>query len=888
MSQYRDDLKRLRRTLSDQFSIRGKLIAIILFVSLLSLLAAYATISYFQFSNLKKELIRDTQVSAQFISESCVRPLLYSYKEEARSIVSKIGNMPSISQAVILDNEGHLFAVYSRQGGTPDPGTMQYVKEEKILYQGEKLLVFHPVVYHGEQLGSVSILADTDQLSQRIRQYIMFLIFVSLLTGILAFVAAYILQDIISGPILKLAAIAENISPENREDIKANYDKKDEIGTLYRSFNTMMMRIKTQLNERNSAIEALKSGEKKYREIFNSPSDAIIIHDALTTRILEVNQAMLDIYRYDSEEEVIGKFSAEFAPDTTVRGRLLREEFQHTLLTRHDGHLEKEVTRKDGSHFWAELAFRRTIIEDRDHIVVTVRDISNRKLNENELARFQTVIEQSTESILLINPDGVIDYVNPAFYKNTGFERNEILGNRPDIFRETFAEDEIFNDIWHTVRKGKMWSGIVRNRIRDGHLMTYETTISPYFESGGHIAGYMAILHNITESIRLEEQLRQSQKLESLGTLAGGIAHDFNNILTAIIGYNDLALMKVAENLQLDNELQEISMASQRARDLVNQILTFSRKKDKEIVPVKFSHIVGEALQLVRSSIPRTIDIEEIIESKSYILADPVEIHQIVMNLCTNAYQAMKETGGKLVVKLHNFSVSENDPVIGAPVAPGKYVLLDVKDTGPGIPKSIIKNIFDPYFTTKKSGEGTGLGLAVVHGIVNSCKGHISVYSEADKGTLFRVYLPIYDQSPGIKSKTPAAAETTGGTEHILYVDDEDKIVELAQRALPLFGYRVSSFTKSPDALQAFTEDPRAYDLVVTDLTMPEMTGDALTRKMLAIRKDVPIIICTGFSDTLTVEKAKEIGAVEFISKPIVLSDLNRLIRKYLDKKKSE
>jgi signal transduction histidine kinase len=385
----------------------------------------------------------------------------------------------------------------------------------------------------------------------------------------------------------------------------------------------------------------------------------------------------------------------------------------------------------------------------------------------------------------------------------------------------------------------------------------------------------------IEERKKAEARLRQTQKMEAIGTLAGGIAHDFNNILSSILGFTELAQMRVPKDHEIQSDLAQIFNAGNRAKDLVQQILTFSRKTDQELKPVQVRLIVLEALKLLRASIPTTINIKQNVVSKSLVMGDPTQIHQVLMNLCTNAAHAMQEADSTLSVDL---SDAEIDPLFARKhpgMEPGPHLKLTVGDTGCGIPEDVLHRVFDPFFTTKTKGEGTGMGLSVVHGIVTSHKGAITVTSEPDKGSTFTLFFPVIKplQPLGERAESPVLK----GSERVLFVDDEAPIVELGERVLKSLGYTVIACSNSPEALEHIRNDPGAVDLVVTDMTMPHMTGDVLAREMLRIRPDLPIILCTGFSSKIDERKATEMGIRAFVSKPILRAELASAIRTLLD-----
>jgi nitrogen-specific signal transduction histidine kinase/ActR/RegA family two-component response regulator len=386
------------------------------------------------------------------------------------------------------------------------------------------------------------------------------------------------------------------------------------------------------------------------------------------------------------------------------------------------------------------------------------------------------------------------------------------------------------------------------------------------------------------EKARLQIQLQQAQKMEAIGTLAGGIAHDFNNILAPIIGCTELSLDDASDNTFLYENLQQVLKAGMRAKDLVQQILTFSRQANQELKPLRVQTIIKEVLKLTRSTLPSTIQIQQHISNQcGLVMADATQIHQIAMNLITNAYHAMEQTGGKLEVMLKEVALTSDD-LKNPDLMPGTYVCLTVTDTGIGMEKSIVDRIFDPYYTTKEKEKGTGLGLSVVHGIVKEFGGDISVHSEPGKGTVFHVYLPVIKaQAEAFEIET--VEPVLKGTEKILLVDDEDQIIRMEKHMLAKLGYQVTAITSSIEALELFRKDPEHFDLIITDMTMPNMTGLKFSQKIFEKRPDIPIIICTGFSEAIDDHKVKHFGIRGYVMKPVVRRELARKIREALDKK---
>ncbi len=502
--------------------------------------------------------------------------------------------------------------------------------------------------------------------------------------------------------------------------------------------------------------------------------------------------------------------------------------------------------------------------------------------------QYRTVIEQSNDMIWTLDRKGNLTFYNKRSEELSGHRLKDWLGKSfvPLIVEEDLT---IVMDVFKKTLNGKPQHYEVQVRKRDGNILILSVNTAPIMKDS-EVDGTISFGHDITERKRVEEEkskleakLRQAQKTEAIGTLAGGIAHDFNNILFPIIGYIEMTMEDVSVGSNARKNLGEALKAAKRAKDLVQQILTFSRRSEHEIKPLKVQVIVQEALKLIRCLLPATIEIHQNIDNDcGLVLADPGQIHQIIMNLCTNAYHAMEEKGGIIKVNLSDIKLKEDD-LTDSDMTPGPYLLLKVSDTGQGMEKDVIERIFDPYFTTKEKDNGTGLGLPVVYGIVKEYEGDIRVYSESGKGTVFTIYLPqIMDDS--VLPDTLPDEKFPTGYEHVLFVDNEKQIIDIVQQILHRLGYRVTAIESSLDALEVFRAQPDNFDIVITDMTMPKMTGDKLAEELLKIRPDIPIILCTGFSETISEEKAKALGIREFILKPIAMNRLANILRKVLDK----
>ncbi|MHC1744212.1 MAG: response regulator [Syntrophobacteraceae bacterium] len=514
---------------------------------------------------------------------------------------------------------------------------------------------------------------------------------------------------------------------------------------------------------------------------------------------------------------------------------------------------------------------------------VIAQDVTEQKEQQQKVLRLATAIEQAGEGFLLVDREHAIRYANPAFEKLTGHPLEEIRNESIRTILSPRHDDAFYREIFETVLAGETWIGTIEQLRRDGSACVTETTVSPVQDPSGALSDYVVIVRDVSKLASLEQQVRQMQKMEAIGTLAGGIAHDFNNILAPIIGYTEMMLITGVLDSRLQRYLGEVLKAALRARDLVQQILAFSRQAELERTPVRVSLIVKEALKLLRASVPSSIEIQARVAKDAEplaVLADPTQIHQIVMNLCANARDAMQGVAGLMEVSL---TCEEVEAGVTGPfrqTSPGSYVKLSVKDTGSGMDALLQTRIFEPYFTTKAPGKGTGMGLAVVYGIVKSLGGTISVESVQGNGTVFHVLFPCLRAKR--ESVEEAAAPLLTGNGHILLVDDEAMVVETTRRQLTRLGYGVTALTGAREALTAFAVRPEHFDLVMTDFTMPHMTGMELTRELLAIRPDIPIILCTGFSEDVSPEEAKAKGIREFLMKPLAIRQLAESLRRVL------
>ncbi len=507
-------------------------------------------------------------------------------------------------------------------------------------------------------------------------------------------------------------------------------------------------------------------------------------------------------------------------------------------------------------------------------------------LRESE-AKYRSLIQNSNDAIYLL-VEGKFEIINRRFSEMFGVTPEEVREPSFNFLQMVAPRSQpLLAERMQMAQRGEVpppryeFTAVTK----DGKEVEVETSVSRIPYRGG--IATQGILRDITERKRLEAQLHQAQKMEAIGTLAGGIAHDFNNILMAMLGYAEMAKIDLMEGTPARGDMEEVLKAGRRAKDLVRQILAFSRQIDQERQPVQLHHVIKEALKLLRASLPTTIEIRQNIDTDcGAVLADPTQIHQVLMNLCGNAHHAMREKGGILGVELTSLDVDADQAMLVPNLRAGPYVRLTVSDTGHGMDRATMERIFEPFFTTKAVGEGTGMGLATVHGIVTSHNGAITVYSEPGDGTTFHIYLPRLESKVQDAQPQPEAVPT--GKERILFVDDEASLARLGKQMLERLGYDVTARTSSVEALEAFRAKSDMYDLVITDQTMPNITGLELAEEMMQIRPDIPVILATGFSETISPEKAKQHGIREYIMKPIAARELAVITRQVLDEIEKE
>ena len=725
----------------------------------------------------------------------------------------------------------------------------------------------------------------------------------------------------------------------HRKKIEGNLEKaKNELDQRVQERTAQLFDMNSQLEkeigERIIAEKSVRHSEEQYRGVVESSKDAIISIDQ-KTRIIHWNHAAETIFGYTSKD-ALGKSISIIIPEKYKRQH--RDGVRRFLETGKPAIIGKTIEtqgqQKNGGLIPIELSLSAFQKSSEWIFTSTIRDVSKRKATQMALLRNHDT--QKAINILLSKSAGN-EPLNPILEECLDlilFLPWLTIESKGCIFllgdeKETLvmrAQRNLSSDVLK--RCGKIEFGsclcgkaavekklVFASRIDDRHDILFEGMtdhghycvpilsedivlglINIYVQAGqmydenaaeflkdvaNALAGIIMRRHVEKEKINLQRQIQQTHKMESVGTLAGGIAHDFNNILFPVLGYTEMLLTDIPEDSPWRDSLKGIYAGALRAKTLVKQILTFSRQDKNEMILMKIQPIIKEALKLIRATIPTTIEIKQNIDVDCGVIkADPIQIHQIVMNLSTNAYHAMEKEGGVMEVGVKEIQFGEYD-ILTPDMIPGPYVCLTISDTGRGMDKELSQKIFDPFFTTKEIGKGTGMGLSVVHGIVNSMGGTIHVYSEPGKGTKFNVYFPgekKFLQEQIKHYKTPIK----GRREHILLVDDEESIIIMEKRMLERLDYQVTTCTSSLEALEAFRAQPDKFDLVITDMAMPNMPGDKLSAELIKIRPDISILICTGFSETMSEEKAVSLGIKGFLLKPIVMQDLAQKIREVI------
>jgi PAS domain S-box-containing protein len=635
------------------------------------------------------------------------------------------------------------------------------------------------------------------------------------------------------------------------------------------------------ITERKRMQDALRKSEETFAMAFlSNPAISMLFYlEAEGNRIADVNEAFEQVTGY-RREEVVGRMSKHFALWVDP-GKF--DEYRTLLQT--DGrvrNLEFRFYTKTGEIRTGLMFSESLALEGKACVISTTIDITEQKKAEQARTTLVTAIEQASEAIVITDLAGTIQYCNPAFEKVTGYSKQEAIGQNSRVLKSGKHSPEFYEQLWDTITQGKVWSGHLINKKKDGSLFEEDATISPIRDTSGKLSGFVAVKHDVTERIQLEEQLRQAQKLESIGRLAGGVAHDFNNLLTVINGYSGFLLKRLKAGDPLRAHAEQITIAGERAASLTKQLLAFSRKQVIEPKVLDVNAIIRESTVMLRRLIGDDIVLETHLDgSLGQVMADPDQIHQVIMNLAVNARDAMPD-GGALDIETLNVELTREDGAADhSERDPGRYVLMIVTDTGHGMDETIRKQIFEPFFTTKGVGKGTGLGLSTVYGIIRQNGGWIDVWSEVGVGTTFRIYLSRIDACPGAERKG-ISAPTEGGGETILLVEDQKEVRSFAKAALRQHGYPVLEASDGDEALSVAKQHLGQIDLLVTDVVMPGLNGKELSERLEELRPNLKVLFISGYTADVISNRGVLDPGVAFLHKPFGQEELARKVREVL------
>ena len=692
-------------------------------------------------------------------------------------------------------------------------------------------------------------------------------IYILILSMFLLFIVFWMQKRLVS-PLLELRDSVEGFS-QGDFTIKIKINRSDEIGNLADSFSRMQKSIQKHVIKITEARENLHI-------TLNSIGDGVIVTDMRGT-IIRMNPIAENLTGWKLQKAEGKSISDIFNIVHTQTGEPADNPVEKVLATGDIVSLANHTSliAKNGTKY--HIADSGAPIKDADKnitgVVLVFRDVTKEyQLRE----QYRTLFEKTNDAIFIVEKStGRYLDVNAAAAQLTGRTLGELKQLTTCDVSQDGADARLFDitDLDQAKELGTITYCQPDKTRRIARLSTVPLNDN----------AVICIARDITHDLKVEKQLRQSQKMEAIGTLAGGIAHDFNNILSGIFGFAHLAKMGLDNPEKTKKNIDQIVKGAQRAADLVQQILTFSRQKEQQKIQLKLYLVVKEAIKFLRSSIPSTIEIRENILSRETVLADPTQAHQVVMNLCTNAFQSMHGSEGTLTVELTDVDVLPQEIALGDVHVPGRYIKLEVRDTGHGMDRETLEKIFEPYFTTKQINKGTGLGLAVVDGIIKKHNGFVKIFSKVGHGSSFQVFWPIVKKKSGNSFSEEKKTGLPKGTEHIMLVDDEADVRDATQAILEQQGYKVTIFKDGHSAMTTFRENIDFFDLVITDFTMPQMTGYELSTQILKLKKDMPIILCTGFSEDISEEKTTAIGIKSFLLKPVVMKELLQKIRQLLD-----
>lgn len=910
-------------------SLRRKLALITLGAVALALIATLTAVALFEFTTFRPRAVASAQTQAALLADIIVPALEFDDARTAQKMLGILQHESAVTHVVVYRANGDVLGRFQRSLKpvvAPAAPT-----ESSVRIVGRQIFISKAVATSEGLLGRIWLQAEMPGWADRVSEHGLLLLIVALAVVVLSLVISITTRKHITDPLQALAETVHQIGERRDLTLRVAERGSDEIGVLARSFNSVLVALERhdikqreregRLARQNKGLVEIAAAQK------NAPEDIAGQARRLTEILcaaLEVERA--SIWRFSEDGTVLEsqalyirssgvhscgdrlqtahypKYFSALAQELALEVRCVKSDPRTTELLESylvplgigamldapvywRGRLAGVVCIEHvgGLREWAldEVGFACSAT-DRVTLFFEAEEARRAAMTLRETEeRYRNLIEEARDAIFTLAPDGEILALNQAVEAITGWLREAWLGRN---FTERLqpADIEPVQKVFREVLAGgHVPSMELRMKSKAGADVILEFAFSPRFK-GRAVVGLLGVGRDVTErtqgvetKMKLEAQLRQSQKMEAIGNLAGGIAHDFNNILTGIMGNVQLATQDFGKNHPAYEYLSSALLASNRARDLVRQIMTFSRQQEQRRTPLQLSDNVAESIKLLRSLIPSTVTIRlDLPSGLPTVLADATQVHQVIMNLATNAVQAIAGEPGQLGIKLQAVAVDAQMVVQKPQLKPGRYVCLAVSDTGPGITGPVMERLFEPFFTTKEPGKGTGLGLAVVHGIMEQHQGCVLVYSVVGEGTTFQLYFPVCDQEMQTPIKPLPAPPSGGQGQRIMMVDDELIVTQVAERILRRNGYQVASYLDPVLALEAFRLQPEAFDLVITDLTMPGMKGTALVKALLVLKPGLPIVMATGFAGELDPAEIKAMGLHGYLQKPFSAESL--------------
>jgi PAS domain S-box-containing protein len=645
--------------------------------------------------------------------------------------------------------------------------------------------------------------------------------------------------------------------------------------------NRQIALLEETLREKTLTGEALQDSEKRYRRLFESAKDGILILDAASGRVVDVNPFLLNLLGY-SYDGLIGQFIWELGVFKDIAAS--KEAFQSLQDNEYIRYDDLPLETLSGKPIAVEFVSNVYLVDHSKVIQCNIRDITERKSADAERKRLMAAVEQSGEIIFMTDIRGNIQYVNPAFERTTGYSREDVEGQNPSILKSGKQDEDFYRNLWKTISGGGIWEGRMINQRKDKLLYTSDAMISPVRDHSGRIVNYVGIERDVTAHLQLSAQFQQAQKMEAVGLLAGGVAHDYNNMLSAIIGYAELCLLKVDPTQSIYSDLTEIIKAARRSANITRQLLTFARKQTILPEVLDLNQTVESTLKMLKRLIGEDIHLDwRPTGTPCLVKMDPVQVDQILVNLCVNARDAIADVG-KIIIETGNAVFDETYGNTHFGFVKGDYVFLEISDDGCGIDKETIKQIFEPFFTSKKVGKGTGLGLSMVHGIVQQNNGFINVYSEPGKGTTLKIYLPRFVGQAG-QTRLKKEIVSVGHGETVLVVEDEPALLTMDKRMLERLGYKVLAAGTPGEAIMLAEENAGDLHLVITDVVMPEMNGRDLVVRLRSLCPNLKIMFMSGYTADVIASRGVLDESINFIQKPFSIQELAVKVQKVLKEK---